>query len=276
MNVLPVNIFSYKNQNPHFSSYNADVYKKGKILYRNHTELLRLDICWQAFIDLIIKKYQNVPKVNIVNHACSAGYEAWTLLILLLKKLGVNYKKFMPIIARDIDKKVIEYAQKGKMELCSGEYYDATYNCPNIIKENFDVVKRTIGGNISRSNEYLLTCKTDLKKNIDFKCSDIFKDKDLISKDNTILLCRNFWPYLGAKKSSELAYFLANNMKSNSLLVVGDYDYDYGIRQLLLDYGFKPTNVEYVFEAPGKSALKKVKDFEFEHKLREDLFSTSN
>ena len=269
MNTCPINFYTYKKPiikttTPSFSSYNAKVYKDGKLAYRNHTELFRQDLAWNSFMDYVDKKYNDAKEVNIVNHACSAGYESWTLLMMLMKTQGENYQKFMPIRARDVDKDVIKFAKKGALELCGDEYLDAMLKCEKVLKDNFDINRRQKGGDISVFNEYLMTCKTDLKKNIDFKNSDIFDDKDLISKENTILFCRNFWPYLGNKKASELAYFLAQNMKSSSTLVIGAYDASYNIDELLERTGFKKTNIEYVYEAPEKPITEHPVDFDMQ------------
>ena len=264
MNIAPItlNSFTYKKQPaPKFTAYNAIVYNDGKLAYRNETELLRQDLCWDDFMDFVDKKYGDAKEVNVVNHACSAGYEPWSLLMMLMKTQGENYKNFMPIQARDLDKNAIEFAQKGALEICGNEYTDAQTKFKKIFKKNFKIKKIPKGEGIKISNEYLMTCNTDLKKNIEFKQSDIFDDKDLINKENTILFCRNFWPYLEGKKASELAFFLAQNMKPSSTIVIGAYDTGYNVNKLLEKTGFKKTNVKYVYETPGMPATDQPVDF---------------
>ena len=267
MNIAPItlNSFTYKKQpNPTFSSYNDKVFKDGKLAYRNHTELLRNDLAWSSFMDYVDKKYGDAKEVNVVNHACSAGYEPWSLMMMLMKTQGENYKKFMPIQARDVDKNAIEFAKKGALEICGDEFIDAQIRCGKILSDNFQITRRPIGEGINESNKFLMTCKTDLGKNIKFKQSNIFDDKDLINKENTILFCRNFWPYLEDKKASELAFFLAQNMKPSSTLVIGEYDYAYVVDKLLEMTGFKKTNIEYVYEAPGKPAVEEPIDYKMQ------------
>ena len=264
MNIAPITLNNYiykKQPSLNFSAYNANVYNDGKLAYRNETELLRQDLSWDDFMDYVDKKYGDTKEVNVVNHACSAGYESWSLLMMLMKTQGENYKKFMPIKARDIDKNAIEFAQKGALEICGNEYIDAKTKFKKIFKNNFKIKKIPKGEGIKISNEYLMTCKTDLGKNIQFKQSNIFDDKDLINKENTILFCRNFWPYLEGKKASELAFFLAQNMKPSSTLVIGAYDTGYDVNKLLEKTGFKKTDVKYVYEAPGKPATDQPIDF---------------
>lgn len=261
MRILPVDNFVYKKQTPSFTSYHTEVYKNNKLAYRTHTEFLRRDISWRGFANYIKDKYKNAERVNIVNHACSAGYETWTLLMVLKQFLESDFQKYMPIIARDIDESAIEYAKSGKLGLSGSEYLDALIYYERVFKENFSVNKREPSPAVNRSNEYILTCTTDLKNDIDFGCSDIFQDKELINKDNTVLLFRNCWSYLGEERVAELAYFLASNMKPTSLLVIGDFDYEFCIDKLLKDYGFKSTNIEFLYEAPGKPAKNSVENF---------------
>ena len=275
MNICPINFYTckpatIKQAAPNFTSYDDKVFRDGKLAYRNHTELLRNDLAWNSFMDYVDKKYGDAKEVNVVNHACSAGYESWSLLMMLMKTQGENYKKFMPIKARDIDKNAVEFAKKGNLGICGDEYIDAQILCGKILKDNFQITRRPRGNGIDVRNEYLMTCNSDLKKNIEFKQSNIFDDKDLISKDNTILFCRNFWPYLEGKKASELAFFLAQNMKPSSTLVIGEYDYTYVVDKLLERTGFKKTNIEYVYEAPGKPATEHPVNFEMK---RLELFS---
>lgn len=265
MQIMPLKSYTYNRQNPSFSSYSTEVYKNGKLLYRTHTELLRLDFSWLNCAKLIMEKYKDVSKVNIVNHACSAGLETLSLLIALKYVMGNDFQKCMPIIARDIDPDAIEYAKKGNLELCSDECFDTRLRFGNVFDDNFNVVRRQRSDKIDAHNEYLATCKTDLIKNIDFACSDIFKDKELINKENTVLLLRNCWPYFGEEKVADLIYFLACNLKQSSLLAIGEYDEEYGIDKLLREYGFKETKVGLLFEAPGKPLKEKTEKVTFVH-----------
>jgi len=267
---IGLNNYTHKNISPTFSSYNAKVYKDGKLAYRNHTEFFRQDLDWHHLTDYMSEKYKDADEVNVVNHACSAGYESWSLLLMLMKKHGEKAEKYLPIKARDIDKNAIDFAKTGCLALCGDEYLDGILKCGKILNDNFKVVKKPRGPNVNVSNEYVMKCTTGLEKNIEFKQSDIFKDKNLINKENTVLFCRNFWPYLRSKKASELAFFLAQNMKPSSMLVIGEYDKTFGIDKLLEETGFKRTSVRYVYEAPDN--FNKTKPVEF-HMLRADLFA---
>ena len=122
-------------------------------------------------------------------------------------------------------------------------------------------------------NEFLISFNLKQKNGVHFEQSDIFNDKDLISKDNTILLFRNAWKYLGEDGIDRLSDFLANNMKKSSILVIEDisdrpeefkkfcidYVIDYiqnNIDKILIRKGFKDTLYDkygepLIFEAPG-------------------------
>jgi chemotaxis methyl-accepting protein methylase len=105
-------------------------------------------------------------------------------------------------------------------------------------------------------NKYILSCKPDIKKYVDFQQSDIFDDKDLISKENTILLFRNVWRYLGDDGIDKLSDFLAKNMKKSSILVIGEFDRANHIDTILTNKGFKDTlyyrGEHHIFEPPGE------------------------
>ena len=51
----------------------------------NNTCFFRICLDWINFGKFIEQKYQNVPKVNIINHACSIGEEAYSLAIIIEK-----------------------------------------------------------------------------------------------------------------------------------------------------------------------------------------------
>ena len=86
-----------------------------------------------------------------------------------------------------------------------------------------------------------------VRENIEFKRSDIFNDIDELPESNTVLLCRNFWPYLDTTKQELLAKKLAQKLDKTSLVAVGNFDSECNIDKLLTKNGFIPTNVENVY-----------------------------
>ncbi len=250
-----INYSNSNNKSQNFRGYSANVYKDGSLAYKTLSCFYRADLHWVKFVNYIIDKYKGVDKVNILNHACSAGYEPYSMLMLLMKNLGKNSKKYLPIIARDIDSDMINLAKHCNLPVDSLELSVLKNKSGNVFDDNFEVKKIENAKIRVLDNKYIVSCKTDLKDNIKFCQSDVFKDKALINKENTILLFRNVWMYLGAKNISELADFLATNMKKSSILVIGDFDIANHIDEILVDRGFKGNvckgNENYVFEAPG-------------------------
>ncbi len=267
MKVIPVQFNT--NRNISFSHYGLEKSFDNVIKSRGYspeTYICRDDFKWKDFVKYIGEKYSTADKVNLVDHACSAGYESYTILLQLIETLGRrNSQKFLPIFARDIEKEVIESAKQGRLKLCREEQRWIDEHFKNVFNNNFNIEDiqniqdRGVYG-ISE-NSHIATCRTNLKDNVIFEQSDIFNDKDLINKDNTILLFRNVWKYLGENKVTELAFFLANNMKPSSLLVIGRYDLLYGINLLLGIYGFKETPIKYVYEPPREPVNSTIEEF---------------
>ena len=275
MQILPINYNTYNcnNRTQSFKAYSTKVCKdNGKLAYRTLSNFFRADIVWPKFIEFIVAKYKNVDKVNVVNHACSVGYEPYSFLLLLINAIGEeNIKKFVPVIARDIDEDVIKYAKVGKLEATYSEYAMADhyggrfalknryYNeniFPKFFKTSYLKKPKTYEDlEDGLENEYIISCKKNIKKYVDFRRSDIFEDKDLISKENTILLLRNVWRYFGEEGIDKLSDFLANNMKKSSLLVIGGFDLANHIDEILINKGFQDTlyyhDEHHIFEPPG-------------------------
>ena len=65
---------------------------------------------------------------------------------------------------------------------------------------------------------------------------------------NNLVMCRNFWTYLPDNAARKrLASELANRLDETSLLVIGTFDKEYLIDELLVSSGFIQTKVENVF-----------------------------
>lgn len=95
----------------------------------------------------------------------------------------------------------------------------------------------------------LLSSKDILKENVKFSQGDILQDVDNMPAKNTVLLCRNFWPYLDSLKRKELLQKLENKFDESSLIVIGSYDVeDCSLDMLLMSHQFLPTSVRNVFQ----------------------------
>lgn len=231
--------------NINFCHYKNTVYKKtGDIAYRGDTCLFRCDLDFNMLIKFIEEKYKDIPNVKIIAHACSVGEEVYSFLAILNDMLGENKaKKYLPILARDIDRKHIQMAKDGYYKLMQPERDAINYYLGNKFYNYFDNIDNKFFKNYVRA-------KDSLKSQVKFKQSDIINDSKDTNYKNTVLFARNFWPYLDPHDAEKLAMNLSKNMDDTSLLVIGNYDLMSGTHLLLDGYGFKKTMVENVYERP--------------------------
>lgn len=197
----------------------------GRIIYRNTSSFFRDDINWSKFTDFIIEKYKDAKKVNVHCFACSEGAEPFSLAMILNEKLGAEKaKKFFPIIASDIDEEILKNPKSGiikpsiyDIELTKfymGPEYKKYITHGNQFTINEMLRERVTDGNISEL----------LKDKVIFKKIDMLKDNIDIPSENTIVLCRNVWPYLGVYGQQELAEKFSQRLGKNSMLMLGGYD----------------------------------------------------
>ena len=224
MNQLQIN--HNKDYKPNFASNWRTVKDEfGKVRYKNNTEFFRIDLNWNKFTDMLIEKYKHTDKVNIYNYACSEGAEPFSLAMLLIKKLGKEKaQKFFPIIASDIDEEILKNPKQGIIKVSSGDIF---------------LIKRKLGNDYSKfidlDNKFKYSSKFKdilcngkitpiLEDTIVFDTKDITKDFVNIKKDNSIVFCRNFWPYLSKNDQLSLSANLSERLGNNSLCVIGSYD----------------------------------------------------
>lgn len=226
---------NYINKNFSFKSYS----KSGKTEnyeYFSTTEFFRLDMNWNSFANFINEKYADIQNVNIICHACSNGEEAYSLALKLISLFGVKAEKFFPIIAKDIDENNIHFAKKGEFNFRYDELLRMENHCGLDLYKFIDVIK-------SRFGNYL-QIKNFLKEKVIFKKANILNDFDNIPAANTVLLCRNFWPYMPAQNQIELAEKLSNKLDNSSIVQIGNFDIAAGVDKLLQNKGFKETYVK--------------------------------
>lgn len=236
---------NYKNS-PNFSSCCRDVKdNSGKFIYRNDTSMFRQDIRnWDKFVDYLNKKFKNTDRVNIYCLASSAGDEPYSLAIKLIEKLGEKEaERYFPIIASDYDEKIIRMAKDGYLPIMDedidainlhtngriGKYFDIAQKMPEYIKD-MDILF-----------DCLMQVKPIIRDKVKFSVGDAAEKCKIINPDNTIILARNFWPYLrGEDKRIKLANELYKKLGKNSAVIVGNYDNSDGAfaTQNLYDAGF--------------------------------------
>ena len=247
MRIYPINMQPTGRQ-PSFTSLTRTVRDEhGRLKYRNTTNFFRNDLDWQNFADFVAEKYKMVNKVNVVCYACSDGSEPLSLLMLFKEKFPNGGKKFLPIVAKDIDKTVIESA---KGDFINMDYHDErainnytagrfrNYFVPPV--RGFDV------------DPVLVKKQAILKEGISYATADITKDINSVPVNNTILFCKNFWPYLeDNKQRQQLVENIKNRLQRNCLVVIGNFDRVVDTHVMLSKAGFRRVmNLTNVYVPP--------------------------
>lgn len=267
MQINYYNNFSHQHiksfNNPTFSSWKRTVFKSGikhdpaiksimTVKYCNDTCFYRKDLNWQELVKFLINKYKDIPKVNIYNYACSNGSETYTLLSELIAQCGEN-KKFLPIIAKDIDPLAIKYAKEGPIPITTEEECTLNWCLNDYFKDCFQEItidKSFVKDETSASEQKFYKPTNMLTKHVEFSIADIFKDYKNIEPDNSVVFVRNFWPYLNGDKQVKLAKNLYKQLGNNSLIVLGDYDFvsPFDCIDIILEsVGFQKTEIKNVY-----------------------------
>lgn len=248
MQVSPITS-QYKPYKPTFKS-NERIFRDnlGNILYRNTTNFFRDDLDWKKFGNFIQKKYKDTNKVNFYCYGCSDGSEPVSI-VMLLKELFEDYDKFLPIIAKDIDETMIYNAKKGIIPI---DYND------------FEAINKYTNGKFDtyiKTSKYLLgfdpipaRIHPDIISKINFSLANITEDINNIQQKNTILFCRNLWPYLNSEQDIiKLVDNLSEKLDSTSTIVIGNYDERVSLNKLLQSRNFQKVNdLSNVYEKPIK------------------------
>lgn len=237
MQITPITNPYYNTYRPAFGTNTRCVKNKtGQILYRNTTNFFRKDLKWDMFGKFLKAKYKNTAYVNVINYACSDGSEPLSVAILLNEIFGKEAKKFFPLIAKDFDRSVICMA---KGDYVNMDYYD--YEAINrFTNGKFNKYFKYTTDGIGFKNHYPARVNPYLKKLINFSVADIRTDTQNIPSRNTILFCRNFWPYIKTKEErAQLVRNLALRLQVNCTLITGNYDNIVDISKILIENGFK-------------------------------------
>lgn len=229
--------------NPQFKANNRRICNKsGDLLYKTTTYFFRDDLHWDALVSLLSEKYRNTARVNVINHACSNGEEPYSLVVKLLHSLGDTAEKFFPIKAKDIDQDNINSAKAGRMGIILNDMYRINGYTKDNINTYFDYEKA-----LNPMNDMVLSPKSNIKDKVQFTRADIFDELDTMQGHNTVLLCRNVWPYMTPEKRELLAEKLSKTLDKTSLLVTGSFDESVNIPQILKDKGFINAGIPRTF-----------------------------
>lgn len=243
-----------KFHSPSFGIFFNNVHnEEGNIRYRGDTVLCRDDLYFPEVVDFLDNKYKNVPKVNVIMHACSDGEEAYSFVGVLISRLKEKALKFLPVKAKDIEPEHLKMAKRGIYNVTETEYLLANASMNGDFYEYFECLPQKNVTDFRLKNATPFKVKDALRNFVNFEQSDILTDSKKTNFKNTVLFARNFWPYLSCEERHKLAKMLANRMDNTSTLIIGDYDKEEAnIGALLKMYGFEETKVDNVFEKPKK------------------------
>ena len=215
-------VFSPNYNNISFGSVMRTVYNNNNtenIKYRNNTSMFRIDLDWNLVIDKIVEG--EMPR-KIYCYACSDGSEPYSIAIGLISKLGWNKaQKYFPIIAKDVDEKMINLAKTGKINLSEidtdkiktyQEEADVKFFESISPKYNEDEF-----GFIGKISDKLREC-------VQFDVGDICDDARDFDYNNTVIFFRNAMPYLPKEKRDMLLATFARNLNDKTAIVIGEYD----------------------------------------------------
>lgn len=215
-----------------------------KTVIRNSTNFFREDLNWNDLTKYIIEHFKDIKKVNAYSLACSDGSEAYSYAISIMENVPkALYSKFFPVQACDIDKEVLKIANSGRINADSMEFALISKNY-NILMDEYlkdrDVSILINGDDISGTDEiHSYKIAPSLKNSVEFKQSDILTElKKLNDEGNSVIMCRNVFPYLSYGYVDEVLRTAKSKIKSGSLFVIGDYDKSRNIGEKLLSEGF--------------------------------------
>lgn len=265
--------FNYKKSQPSFGAWSREVYIKdennvSQLSHRNETEFFRNSYIWDLLPEILDKKYANTDKVNVYCYGCSDGSEAYSFAMKMLEHDKNFAKKFFPIKAYDFDEVAIARAKRGEFELTPLEMTRISMCLKKSKPEDFleyDDSKYVYYRGFSpvESTQYQIIeakLKDNLANTVEFETADILKNYKNIKKDNSIILARNFWPYIETEQRKQFFTDLYKHLGKNNLLIIGLYDFngDDCAPILIQNAGFKLISNKLVgiFEKSDKKSSK--------------------
>ena len=197
------------------------------------------DLDWGSFAKLLDKNFCDKPKVNIYSLAAADGSEAYTCAIAIKECIPENRrKKFFPIRAYDIDDEILSAARSGRINLFPAdrstiakfvESHDWKRYLTNTGLNKYfkdKAIPIFVENNTLVQNTYSYRVADSLFSKVDFQKFDVMDRVNGIKDNgNTVLLCRNIFPYLGEWRSVCLLDTIGEKLKKNSILVIGEFDY---------------------------------------------------
>ena len=245
MNIQPI---SYTSPNfgtcarRYFASNVKSFDKFEPELIRTSTNLFREDLNWDVLIRHIMCNFGTKSKIQTYSLACSDGSEAYSYILTILNKIPkTELGRYLPIVASDIDKEMIKTAKSGRINIADFEF--DFFENPVVKMSKFFTDKSEP---IEISNDKLgikpihsYKPVKELRKNVIFRVNDILSEIENIKDEgNTVILCRNVFPYLNEEYIDNVILSAENKLKTGSIFVTGDYDEKVNISQKLFRNGF--------------------------------------
>lgn len=253
-----------------FSSARTHKVVDGVTVNCNYTNMFRGDMNWDALVEYLDKKYENEQHVKIYCYACSDGSEPYSLALKLLDKLGEEKsKKFLPLLAKDIDKEQIDSANDGLLYMHNKDIEAFSSNIKNYTFDNFFEKDNSKSVKTERNIVFEpYRVKDSLQKLVTFEKANILEES--LTKDYTksVLLFRNAWTFISLGQQEQLAEALYKNMDEKSTLMIGNSDlFKSNANEYLTKIGLKPTKSEiftnsetdYPSNSPGLPLSQKEK-----------------
>lgn len=223
------------------------------------TSLFRNDLDFENLANYITKNFAEKDKVNIKCLAGSDGSEAYSMAISLMEKTSESEKqKYFPILSLDRDETIINSAKEGRINLCRADEIKAKQEAKSgkeyfINKEEkVHINNDLLDKDLYKSYEVI----PELREKVKFQKGDLLKEMEELKDDgNSVIMCRNVMPYLHPAQVSKIAYYANENLKPNSLFVIGDFDRNTDIEKYLYYYGFSQVQPNVFKKNPKAYSL---------------------
>lgn len=192
----------------------------GSVFRGGTTCFFSRDVRWKDFANYIQDRFQGCDKINTYDYGSANGSEALSFNMILDKWID-SPSRFYPIMARDITDETVKSLGRKNL-LFSKREYIATKSALGL---DDDEMKNYFieGKNKSKDNRFRLNDK--FRNNITFKVANILDDIDSIdSKNPSIVMCRNMWPYINSNEYRGYAKELYKQLAVGSIVVIGGFD----------------------------------------------------
>ncbi len=197
-------------------------------LYYTTTSLFRYDLNWHRIFSIL--KEEKPQK--IYSYGCSDGSEPYSIVMGLTERFGAKkVQKFFPILARDLDSQNIQRCRLGIIDILSKDFVG--------VSENMDIRKvdtyfpyRKIQGQMKR------VPAPSLRDNVRFRQANFIEDAPNLDYRNSVIFCRNIWPYFGLDNVVKTLRVFADKFTEKTKLVLGGYEFQtkkFDMRGLLSD-----------------------------------------